>query len=77
MSLQFLLVKYPERRAVLADGVGIGFTNRVMLLPADEYLITLSGEGYRPESQDIVLSGTSQVRPLVVRFARCKAQSTV
>jgi hypothetical protein len=68
MAIQYLLVTCPEERAVLADGDGVGFTNHVLMLPGDEYLITLDGEGYKPPSQDIVLAGTSLVRPLVIAF---------
>jgi hypothetical protein len=38
------------------------------MLPTDEYLITLEGGGYQPPSQDIALSGTSLVKPLVISF---------
>jgi hypothetical protein len=41
MAIQYLLVTYPEQRAVLADGTGVGFTNHTLMLPADEYVITL------------------------------------
>ena len=53
---------------MLADGAGVGFTNHMLLLPADEYWITLAGDGYTPAGQDIVLSGTSAVKPMVVPF---------
>lgn len=69
MAIQYLLVTYPDQRAVLADGAGVGFTNHMLMLPSDEYLITLEGEGYQPPSQDIVLSGTSLVKPMVISFA--------
>jgi len=68
MAIEYLLVTYPEERAVLADGNGVGFTNHVLMLPGDEYLITIEGDGYNPTSQDIVLAGTSIVRPLVIAF---------
>ena len=68
MAIQYLLVTYPDQRAVLADGAGVGFTNHLLMLPSDEYLITLEGEGYQPPSQDIVLSGTSLVKPMVISF---------
>ena len=68
MAIEYLLVTYPEQRAVLADGAGVGFTNHTLMLPTDEYLITLGGGGYRPASQDIALSGTSLVKPLVIAF---------
>ena len=69
MAIQYLLVTYPEQRAVLADDNGVGFANHTFMLPADEYLITLDGSGYEPPSQDIVLaSGTSLVKPMVISF---------
>jgi hypothetical protein len=68
MAIQYLLVTYPEQRAVSADGAGVGFTNHVLMLPSDEYVITLAGSGYQPASRDIVLAGTSLVKPLVIAF---------
>ena len=68
MAIEYLLVTYPEQRAVLADGNGVGFTNHILMLPTDEYLITLGGGGYQPPSQDIALSGTSLVKPMVIAF---------
>ena len=68
MAIEYLLVTYPEQRAVLADGNGVGFTNHTLMLPTDEYLITLGGGGYQPPSQDIALSGTSLVKPMVISF---------
>ncbi len=68
MAIQFLLVTFPEQRAVLADGVGVGFTNHILMLPSDEYQITLDGGACVPASQDVVLTGTSMVKPMVVAF---------
>jgi hypothetical protein len=68
MAIEYLLVTYPEQRAVLADGNGVGFTNHTLMLPTDEYLITLDGGGYQPPAQDIALSGTSLVKPMVIAF---------
>lgn len=68
MSIEYLLVSFPEQRAVLADGSPVGFTNHMLMLPSDEYLITLEGTGYQPANQDIVLDGTSQVKPLAIYF---------
>jgi hypothetical protein len=68
MAIEYLLVTYPDQRAVLADGNGVGFTNHTLMLPTDEYLITLDGSGYQPPSQDIALSGTSLVKPMVLSF---------
>jgi hypothetical protein len=69
MPIQYLLVNFPDQRAVLADGNGVGFTNHMLMLPADEYAITLDGTGYQPPSRDVVLAGTSIVKPMVVTFS--------
>lgn len=69
MAIEFLLVTFPEQRSVLADGAGVGFTNHILMLPGDEYEITIDGSGYVPASQVIALAGTSMVKPLVIGFA--------
>ena len=66
--MEFLLVRFPQFRDVLADGAAIGDTNTTLMLPAGEYVITLSGDGYTPDEQDIVLNGTSSNDPLVIAF---------
>ena len=45
MSLEYLLVVFPDERAVLADGDKVGFTNHTLMLPANEYEIALDGGG--------------------------------
>ncbi len=69
MSLEFLLVVFEDKRTVLADGDEVGFTNHTLMLPANEYTITLSGAPTNPPSQDVILAGTSVVRPKVITFA--------
>ncbi|MBB1076407.1 hypothetical protein HUU62_18525 [Rhodoferax sp. 4810] len=68
MAIEFLLVTFPEQRAVLADGAGVGFTNHILMLPGDEYEITLEGNTCAPASQVIALSGTAMVKPMVIAF---------
>ena len=68
MSVEYLLVVYKGDRDVLANGDRVGVTNHTLLLPNDEYIITLSGDGYAPASADVVLAGTSIMRPKVVVF---------
>jgi hypothetical protein len=68
MSVEYLLVTFPEDRDVLADGDRVGVTNHTILITANEYTITLSGDDYVPTSQDVVVAGTSIMRPLVVAF---------
>jgi archaellum component FlaF (FlaF/FlaG flagellin family) len=69
MSLEYLLVVFPEQRSVLADGDAVGVTNHMLMLPADEYTITLDGAATQPPSCDVILAGTSVVKPKVVSFA--------
>jgi hypothetical protein len=68
VSIEYLLVKAADQRSVLADGEKVGVTNHIMMLPADEYTITLEGSGYTPAQQDVVLAGTSVIRPAVLVF---------
>jgi hypothetical protein len=63
-----MLVTFPDVRDVLTDGNVVGKTNRVLLLPADEYMVSLSGTGYSPAEQDVVLAGTSAQNPKTVAF---------
>ncbi|HYS94454.1 MAG TPA: PEGA domain-containing protein [Candidatus Acidoferrales bacterium] len=77
MAIEYLLVTYPEQRAVLADGNRVGFTNHTFMLPTDEYLITLEGGGYTPPSQDVPLAGTSLVKPMVISFSPTSAAGGV
>lgn len=73
MSLEYLLVVFPDdqpQRVVLADGDKVGLTNHILMLPANEYEISLEGAGYTPKSRDVVLAGTSVMKPKVVSFAK-------
>jgi len=68
MSVEYLLVVYKDDRGVLADGQKVGVTNHTLMIAANEYEITLEGDGYAPPSQDVVLAGTSIMRPKVITF---------
>ncbi len=68
MSVEYMLVTYREARTVLADGDAVGVTNHTLMLPANEYTISLAGDGYAPPEQDVILAATSIVRPKVVDF---------
>jgi hypothetical protein len=68
VSIEYLLVKATAQHTVLADGEKVGVTNHIMMLPADEYTITLDAAGITPAQQDVVLAGTSVVRPVVLLF---------
>jgi hypothetical protein len=73
MSIEYLLVAFPEQRIVLADDDKVGFTNHTLMLPAGTYAITLDGGGYTPDSVEVVLTDTSVVKPKVVSFALLSA----
>ena len=68
MAIEFLLVTFPEERAVLADGARVGFTNHTLMLPTGEYEIALEVGACRPKSRDVALTGTSLVKPMVIAF---------
>jgi hypothetical protein len=68
MAVEYLLVSYKADRDVLADGDRVGVTNHTIMIQANEYIITLSGDGHVPQSQDVVVAGTSIMRPKVVVF---------
>jgi hypothetical protein len=76
MSIQYLLVTFGEQRGVLADGVMVGVTNHILMLPSDEYQISLDGTGYTPGSQGVSLDGTSVVKPLVIAFTATALEIT-
>jgi hypothetical protein len=68
MAMEFLLVTFREGRRVFADGDPVGITNHTLLIPPNEYIITLEGDGFAPPQQDVVVTGTSIMRPKVVAF---------
>jgi PEGA domain-containing protein len=69
MSVEYLLVTYAHDRDVLVDGERVGVTNHTILIQPNEYIITLSGDGYVPPGQTVVVAGTSIMRPKVVAFS--------
>lgn len=73
MATQYLLVSFPEDRDVLADGISVGTTNHILMLPGDEYEITIDGNACAPASQVIALAGTSDSKPMVITFAQAAA----
>ena len=69
MSVEYLLVVYKGDRDVLANGDRVGVTNHTLLLPTDEYIITLSGDGYAPPNEDVLVAGSSLMRSKVFVFS--------
>ena len=68
MSIEYMLVVFTDDRDVLADGNRVGVTTHTIMLPTNEYDITLAGTGYMPATQDVVLAGTSAMNPKRIVF---------
>ena len=66
--LEFLLVVFKDDRKVFANGDPVGITNHTMLIPPNDYMITLEGADFNPPEQDVAVSGTSIMRPKVAVF---------
>ena len=78
MSIEYLLVVYNGDRDVLADGDRVGVTNHTILLAPDEYTITLSGDGYAPPSEDVILEAinSGRARRIVVIAVNARLSNT-
>jgi hypothetical protein len=55
-------------RDVVANGNVVGETETELSLPANYYVISLSGGGYAPPAWSGVVSGTLPGNPLPIRF---------
>jgi PEGA domain len=69
--MEYLVVRFHERRRVLIDGVDRGRTDVILELERGTYLVTLSPPvNYRPGKRKVALKHTSPVSPLEIRFAK-------
>jgi hypothetical protein len=70
--MEWLKVTFDPKdiRRVLADGDDIGPTEAVLMLPAGDYEITLSGHGYTPPQWSGPINGTTAENPQVIVFAK-------
>jgi hypothetical protein len=70
--MEYLLVKFPEARRVILNGVDTGQdTDQVIEMEAGHHTVTLSGSAdYTPDEQIIVLQDTSALDPMEVRFEK-------
>jgi hypothetical protein len=66
--MEYLTVLFPDERDVVASGNTVGFTNSIIALEPDYYVITLDGVNTRPAKWYGILSGTSVSRPMVIAF---------
>jgi hypothetical protein len=69
--MEFLVVRFPERRKVRVDGIESGKTGELIELAAGTYTITLDpAGGCAPPAKTIVLQDTAALDPCEVIFAR-------
>ncbi len=66
--MEYIIVHFDPAnpRDVLANGNPIGSTGAELTLPADYYVITLSGTGYQPPEWSRPISGTQPKQPLPI-----------
>ena len=68
--MEYLIVRFPETRRVLIDGVDQGQTKQVIELEAGTYTVSLSPpDGVKPKKRTITLSNTSPIKPKEITFA--------
>jgi hypothetical protein len=72
MQIEYFKVTFDpdDVRAVLLDDVEIGRTETVLQAEADDYTISLSGDGYAPRYCDVTIAGTTAENPLIVAFRK-------
>ena len=70
--MEYLTVQFDatDPRDVIANGNPIGSTDKELMLQADYYQITLSGNGYQPPVWEGPISGTQPANPFVIVFTR-------
>jgi hypothetical protein len=67
--MEYLIVRYPTDRRVVIDDEFNGRTNVLLQLPAGAHTVSLGPPyTFTPDSQEIVLKGTSPLAPLEVKF---------
>ena len=67
--MEFLVVKFPERRKVTVDGLIQGETEMILALEAGTHTIALEpATRCRPLRQTVVLVGTTPSNPSVITF---------
>ena len=68
-KMEFLLVVFGTERDVLIDGVPAGITNQLITLAPGTYTVSLDGDSdFTPAEQDILVNGSSPLRPMKVEF---------
>lgn len=69
--MEYVKVTYPTKRSVNVDGVPTGDTDEILRMEAGTHTFDLgSSADYDPASQEIDVTGTTILRPMVVDFTR-------
>lgn len=69
--MEYVKVIFPTTRYVYIDGEQGGRTNAVLRIEAGTHVFDLGNlANYAPESQEVVVEGTTVLAPLVVAFAK-------
>ena len=68
--MEYIRVRFDpdDIRDVIASGSVIGPTETELTLPPNYYVISLSGAGYSPSYQYVLISGTLPDNPLNIQF---------
>jgi hypothetical protein len=69
--MEYLLVRFDQRRRVVVNGLRNGFTNSILQLESGSYEITLEPPpDFSPLSQSVRLQNTAAMDPYQVTFHR-------
>ena len=75
MSIEFMYAHFEDKTGagidcnVLADGQAEGPTNKLIMIDAGSYKISLdTKQAYQPQNVVVSLDGTTQLRPKIVVF---------
>ncbi|NJD54861.1 MAG: hypothetical protein FIA94_00455 [Nitrospirae bacterium] len=69
--MQYLLVIFPEQRAVIIDGTEQGMTNELIELEEGTHTATLKGPSdFAPEMREFILRRTSELNPKEIQFEK-------
>lgn len=71
MAMEFVIVTYPTNRLAYIDGEKSGITNSVLFVDSGTHIFTLGPySNYTPESQEIMVEGTTVFEPLEIIFSK-------
>jgi hypothetical protein len=69
--MEFVMVVFPTKRSVNVDGVLTGNTNENLRMEAGTHRFDLGDPAdYEPVSQEVVVQGTTVLRPMKVVFTK-------